>query len=247
MTTVPLARVDLNQSSVSRYIQLATLFRQRITSGQWRSGAQIPTVADLAEEYGVARATIRQALNELVREGLIERFRARGTFVRARARDQLWCQVGTEWSGLLRAIDGASIEVLADSAAVTLPELRYAIGTPAAAYRQLKRCHWRAGQPFLLADLYISEDLRGRISDEDLRLKTALRLIDDIPGLIPASARQTLTIAAADVESAQALQIPINAPVAVVHRRVVDSEGQLILAADGIYRGDVLRLDIELR
>ena len=57
------ATIDLNRSAVSRYIQLATLFRRRIEQGVWRTGEQIPTVDDLAAECGVARATIRQALD----------------------------------------------------------------------------------------------------------------------------------------------------------------------------------------
>src|SRR3546814_18407821 len=57
--------VDFSRSAISRYIQLATLFRRRIESGQWPLGSQIPTVDRLADECGVARATIRQALDLL--------------------------------------------------------------------------------------------------------------------------------------------------------------------------------------
>ena len=61
----------------------------------WAVGQQIPTVEELAAECGVARATIRQALDLLEGEGLIERYRAKGTFVRERAHEQLWCEVAT--------------------------------------------------------------------------------------------------------------------------------------------------------
>ena len=66
---------------------------------------------ELAAECGVARATIRQALDLLENEGLIERYRAKGTFVRQRPRQQLWCEVATDWSGLLAARDDAVIEL----------------------------------------------------------------------------------------------------------------------------------------
>src|SRR6476620_274605 len=80
----PAASMDLSRSAIARYIQLATLFRRRIPSGQWKLHDQIPTVEDLVEECGVARATVRQALGVLEKEGLIERFRAKGTFVTKR-------------------------------------------------------------------------------------------------------------------------------------------------------------------
>jgi len=242
-----MSNVDLNRSSVSRYIQLATLFRQRIDSGQWKIGSQIPTVEELSGEYGVARATIRQSLDQLERDGLIERFRAKGTFVRARPQPELWCTVGTDWSGLLQPTADARIEVLDDQADVEINEMPYLIGTLAPRYRRLQRRHWRDNTAFLLTEVYIDERLRPFVSDEDIRTKTALRLVHDIPGIKVSDAQQTLVIGTADVETASALDMPLNAPVAYVYRRVVDEDGFAILIAKGIYQGHLVRFDIKLR
>jgi GntR family transcriptional regulator len=239
--------VDLSRSAVSRYIQLATLFRRRIDQGAWKLGQQIPTVDELSAECGVARATIRQALDQLEAEGLIERFRAKGTFVRAApAANRLWCEVETDWNGLLRSREGAEIETLADTPAIETPP-HAEIGRPAARYRHIRRRHWRDGAPFLLADVYLDEKLSPKVTEEDLRTKTALKLVAGIPGVRIADARQTLTIGTADVETAAALRIPLNAPVALVRRAAVDHRGVLLLVADGIYRGDMVRIDIKLR
>jgi GntR family transcriptional regulator, arabinose operon transcriptional repressor len=70
-------------NSEALYLQLMFHIRQRIMDGSLRPGAQIPTEFDLASEYQVSRGTIRQALLALVNEGLLERARGRGTFVRA--------------------------------------------------------------------------------------------------------------------------------------------------------------------
>ena len=243
------ATIDLNRSAVSRYIQLATLFRRRIEQGVWRTGEQIPTVDDLAAECGVARATIRQALDQIEAEGLIERFRAKGTFVReAPAANRLWCEVETDWSGLLRSREGAEIEVLGETTGVAgeaTPPV--AIGAVAPRYSHIRRRHWRDGQPFLVTDVFLDERLRAKVTAEDLRGKTALKLAASIPGVRITDARQSLTIGTADIETATALQLPLNAPVAHVRRAAVDQRGVLILVADGIYRGDVVRIDIKLR
>lgn len=239
--------VDFSRSAIARYIQLATLFRRRVESGQWPLDSQIPTVDELADECGVARATIRQALDILEAEGLIERYRAKGTFVRRRPQEELWCAVATDWSGLLRPSHAARIEILSDDAGVTLERVAYQIGELAPAYRRLHRRHWRNDQPFLLTDVYIDERLRDRVSREDVETKTALRLIHDVPGLEIVDARQTLTIGTADMGTAEALSMPLNAPVAFVHRRAVDRDGVAVLVAEGIYRGDVVRFDVKLR
>jgi GntR family transcriptional regulator len=238
--------VDLNRSAVPRYLQLATLFRSRIASGAWRSGAQIPTVEELAAECGVARATIRQALGQLEDEGLIERFRAKGTFVRGQTQNRLWCEVQTDWSGLLRSREGAEIEILGSQGGAMPPVMPTDLGEPAAGYRHLRRRHWRDGQPFLLADVYLDERLWPKVKPHDLRTRTALNLVASLPGVSIADARQTLTIGSADVEVAEQLKMPLNAPVAHVRRVAVEQGGRVILVADGIYRGDTVRIDIKL-
>jgi GntR family transcriptional regulator len=241
------ARVDLSRSAVARYIQLASLFRRRIQAGEWDVGAQIPTVEDLSTECGVARATIRQALGQLESEDLIERYRAKGTFVKQRAKEQLWCEVATDWSGLLMSRAGATIELLSDERGQKPRQIPHPIGKLAPSYRRLRRRHTRDGVPFLLAELYIDERLSKRMTRNLFETKTALRLIADIPGVKIKDARQSLTIGTADVETAQALNIPLNAPIACVYRSVVDQNGSLVFIGEGLYRGDQVRIDMKLK
>ena len=240
--------VDLSRSAVARYIQLAGLFRHRIECGQWAVGQQIPTVDDLAKECGVARATIRQALDALESEQLIERYRAKGTFVRKRSTAQLWCEVPTTWAGLLMmSRDDAVIEILSDERGTRPVHVQHQIGDLAPSYRHVRRRHSSQGTPFVVTELYIDERLSGRISRKELQTKTALRLVSDIAGVKVADARQTLIISTADVETAERLDVPVNAPVAVVYRSVVDRAGCLVLVAEGTYRGDMVRMDIKLK
>ena len=244
----PVIRTDLNRSAISRYLQLATLFRRRIESGQWPVGDQIPTIDELAVDCGVARATIRHALGTLEAEGLVERFRAKGTFVRRRPQDQLLiCEVETDWSGLLNAREGALIKVLSDRTGTTPNYLPHTIGEVSATYRHLRRLHSQNGVPFLIADVYLDESLSKTISPEAFKTKTALRLAASLPGVNIIDARQTLTIGTADIETAERLQVALNAPVVHVTRSAVDQRGVLILVSNGIYRGDVVRVDFKLR
>src|SRR3954447_19511878 len=239
--------VDLDRSVVARYTHRESLFRRRIEAGDWPVAEQMPTVDDLAAECGVARATIRKALDMMEEEGLIERYRAKGTFVRQRPRQQLWCEVATDWSGLLAARDDAVIEVLSDDRGTQPPDVPHPIGILAPSYRRLTRRHARHGAPFLLARLYLDERFSARVSKKDLQSKTALKLVADIPGLKIKDARQTLTIGTADVETSSRLDISLNAPVAIVQRSVVDYSGCLVFIGEGLYRGDMVRIDMKLR
>jgi len=68
-------------SKVPLYHQLYELLRARIDAGDWQPGDMLPTESDLLETYSVSRNTVRQALDALVSDGLIDRHRGRGTFV----------------------------------------------------------------------------------------------------------------------------------------------------------------------
>ena len=245
--TMPRGSVDLTRSTVSRYIQLATLFRRRIEAGIWSAGRRIPTVDELAADYGVARATIRQALDQIEAEGLIARYRAKGTFVRKAPASPLWCDVQTDWGGLLRSREGAEIEILGLEANAMPPLIPQDLGTAAASYQHLRRRHSRHNAAFLLADVYVDSRWWPKIDPVDLTHKTALSLIASLPGMVIANARQTLTIGSADVEIAEQLNMPLNAPVAHVNRVAIDDGGVVVLVANGTYRGDLVRIDVGLR
>ncbi len=67
---------------IARYAQLMNHFRARILDGSLPAGARLPTELELAAEHQISRGTVRQAMSALVNEGLLERVRGRGTFVR---------------------------------------------------------------------------------------------------------------------------------------------------------------------
>jgi GntR family transcriptional regulator len=65
----------------SRYGTLALALRDRILQGEWAPGEVIPAESTLAQSYGVALGTIRQALSLLVEDGVLQRRHGKGTFV----------------------------------------------------------------------------------------------------------------------------------------------------------------------
>lgn len=64
------------------YLQLATILRERIVSGQIPAGGKLPSLMELEEESGLARNTVRKSLDLLKAEGLIVASPGRGMFVR---------------------------------------------------------------------------------------------------------------------------------------------------------------------
>jgi GntR family transcriptional regulator len=71
----------LRKSTMPLYHQLRELLGEKIESGEWESGHRLPGEYDLAVEFQVSRATVRQAMQLLENQGLVERIQGRGTFV----------------------------------------------------------------------------------------------------------------------------------------------------------------------
>jgi GntR family transcriptional regulator len=68
-------------SKMPIYHQLYEILRGRIVRGDWQPGQMIPAESEIVDSYKVSRITARQALDQLVQDGLIYRERGRGTFV----------------------------------------------------------------------------------------------------------------------------------------------------------------------
>jgi GntR family transcriptional regulator len=73
------------ESPTPKYQQLADLIRQRIDHGELTPGDRIPSESQLGDAYRLSRITIRQALADLERDGLLERVPGKGTYVRRKA------------------------------------------------------------------------------------------------------------------------------------------------------------------
>jgi len=69
------------KSPIPLYHQLTKELRENMENGDWLPHSLIPSETELCEKYGVSRGTVRQALSQLVQEGLLYRKQGRETFV----------------------------------------------------------------------------------------------------------------------------------------------------------------------
>ncbi|WP_158736759.1 GntR family transcriptional regulator [Alteribacillus sp. YIM 98480] len=69
------------QNAVPLYAQLKEIIKTKIDKNIWAAGDLIPTEMSLIQTYEVSRTTVRQALSELVSEGILYKIQGRGTFV----------------------------------------------------------------------------------------------------------------------------------------------------------------------
>lgn len=233
-------------SPVPRYAQLAALFRRRIERGVWPPGAQLPTLEHLTAEFGVARVTVRQAVQRLVQEGLVSAQRGRGTFVTARPGHASGLKLATSLASLadMYRDDEPKLTLIEETSA--MPRLDAVDGTAAPRYRHLKRVHTRDGVAYCVISIYLDERV-FRQAPQRFRRHTVIPVLLDLPGVTIARAWQTLSIGAADVEVARHIGVGVNAPVAEVRRVCRDGDGVVIYLGEVTYRGDYINLEMDLK
>jgi GntR family transcriptional regulator len=234
-----------NDTPMPRYFQLADLFRQRIGRGDWPNKHRLPTLEELATEFSVARVTVRQAIEVLAREGLLSPQQGRGTFVSGVPRKERAISVVSSLDELVRNYEDTLPTIVNMEEGVNSPPLKPEEGTAAAHYTYMRRVHVRDGRAYCVIGLYLDEDIFRR-APEEFRTKTVIPILNKMPGVNIATAHQVLTIGTADMEIARMLEIPVGSPTAEVRRLFKDPNDTVIYLANVIYRGDAIRIEMDL-
>ena len=80
--------IQINHDSpVPLYYQLREQMKENILSRKWEYGKELPAELQLCETLGLSRATVKQAMDGLVQQGLIERKKGKGTYVTYQSAD----------------------------------------------------------------------------------------------------------------------------------------------------------------
>lgn len=234
------------KSPIPRYAQLAELLRQRIARGVWTMGQKLPSLEELVREFDVARVTVRQAVELLARDGLLSPQAGRGTFVTAMPVQDRWLKLETSLAALAEVYRHDKPKLTLIEEASASPPLLAADGKPAPRYRFMRRVHSTAGTAYCVISLYL-DDRVFRMAPTRFRRETVIPVMLELPKVKIARARQTVTIATADVEVAQHLDIPLNSPVALVRRLFCAADGTVLYLGEVTYRGDYIHFEMDLR
>ena len=234
-----------DRSRVPLYLQVASVMRQRINSARWVEGERISTLEELEQEFGVARVTIRQAIELLRVEGLLQAQQGRGTFVSGKAVNNRWLNLATDFDSLVESIRNNVLKRVFIQRDAEPPVLIPGEGALAKAYTFLRSVQFNSGKPFSVVNLHLDQRLFLRDSKRFTR-SAALPKIAEMEDVVITHAYQMFTIGVADPETADLLEIGLGEPTADCHLTVIDDKGVAIYVADIHYLKNcfVLRSDL---
>ncbi|TDH35253.1 GntR family transcriptional regulator [Pseudohoeflea suaedae] len=234
-----------DRSRVPLYAQVASVMRQRIDSGFWTQGSKISTLEELEAEFGVARVTIRQAIELLREEGLLDAQQGRGTFVSGKPKHNRWLNIANDFDTMVSLVKDNVIERVYVEENVDAPKISKDEGKLAPEYTFLRSVQYNDGKPFSVVNLFLEQNLFVRDRKKFSHSAALPRLIemDDIKIV---HAHQVLTIGVATPETAELLKIGLGEPTADCQLTLVDANGIAIYIAHIHYHKDCFALRVDL-
>ncbi|RZL87761.1 MAG: GntR family transcriptional regulator [Variovorax sp.] len=227
----------LESGPVTLYAQLAGILRERVKSGVWSHGVEIPTLEELAAEFNVARVTVRLAMQILVKEGLVSSQRGRRTFVTytpAEDKNPLFLSINMVSS----VTPQYEITVIGRD---QVPESY--LGTPymgkaRGPYMRIRKIDFEGGEPYSVSTHFVSLPIYKRFgkAGED-KVKIARLVRDKSRGALH-RCHERVTVGAADLDESQLLKCPLSAPIARIRRVFLDVKGDILYYALLTFRSD---------
>ena len=205
-------------------------------------GAPAPSERELVHRFGVARMTVRQAMDALVTAGLLERIPGRGTFV-AHPRRSVGRLRGYTEEMQIRGLLAESQNLLArreQAGPGVARALGITEGDPVIHWKRLRRAN---GAPMCLEDAFLNEILLPGFLQSGMPTSLYEALAER--GLRPTWAEDSVTADTASAEEASLLECQPGAAVLRQSRRALSGD-KVVEVSRSVYRGDRFTLWVQL-
>ena len=236
------------QSGIPLYQQLYELLRGKITAGEWTPGDVLPTETSLVEQYQLSRATVRQAFDALVNDGLIYRERGRGTFVAQPAVEQALVRIISFTEDMRQRGLQPVTRVLSAGLAPATSDLAQRLAIePGGDLARIERLRLADGQPMSVEVSYLVHAYCPGVLAYDFEQQPLRDILETAYDLRLTSARQAIRAINAPEETAVVLDVMPDAALLFIER-VSYSQHNLPVEFLRIYhRGDRYALYNELK
>lgn len=217
-----------------KYLQVRDYLRV-LATGELNAGDPVPSERALCERFGVSRMTVRQAVDALVVEGLLERVQGRGTFV-APPKVDLQVRLASFTEEMTRRGMTASVKILAAEVIAAEPDIAQALELPVGAdVVYLYRLRFADDEPMAVEHTWLPEARVTGFLDGGAPPSVYVELASR--GLLPDWGEDTIDAGEADREEAGLLTIRPGKPVLRITRRAFTGD-QAIEYARSAYRSD---------
>jgi GntR family transcriptional regulator len=248
-TTDTLRQYRLDRSSfIPIYIQLRDTLKQLINAGHYQPGDRIPSENELSAVFEISRMTVRQAIQELLREGIVTIRRGEGTFVNNVPHTQMLLKLegfSSEMAKLgyrnhSRVLDIQKIASY-DSYELAYSGLSKPPGEPLV---RIRRVRFVEDTPFAVESSFLSYRTGSGLLQHMAEDMSIYSYIENDLHIRLSRADHVIQPGLADPETAELLAIAPDSPILKIRGTTFSMNNRPVEYLDGIYRGDQYELKV---
>ncbi|WP_175920229.1 GntR family transcriptional regulator [Burkholderia pyrrocinia] len=234
-------------SAAPLYVQIKDTLRARILDGTYAPHSRMPSEHELCTMFDVSRITVRQALGDLQKEGLLFKLHGKGTFV---SKPKAFQNV-TSLQGFAEAMSSMGYEIVnqlrsfrtvkADRHLAT--KLHVPEGAPLV---EIHRVRLLNREPVSLEQTWVPEALGKRLAGADLAARDIFLILENDCGIPLGHADVSIDAILADDEIVDALRVEESSPVLRIERLTHDASGAPIDYEYLYFRGDAFQYRLRI-
>ena len=229
------------------YVQLRDQLRAGILEGRLQPHEKLPSESELSAAHGVSRITVRQALGDLQKEGLILRLQGKGAFVSHPHTSQSLNRLqglGEALAGQGQSVHSRRLSIKRVKAAAPIAA-QLALAGPAEVY-QLMTLRYVDREPLSVNCSWFPPALGERIARLDVSGRDLIDVLEKELGLKVAQAQLDISAVAMPAREARWLQVAAGQPALRVHRVLCSVQDSPLQVETAIYRADAFSYKLSL-
>lgn len=229
------------------HFQLRELLRNEIAEGRWEVGERLPSERELCENFGLSRTTIREALDALVHEGLLQREQGRGTFVAEPKIMESWLGSPDGFTESMSKQGYHIVTKVLNLAVIQAPRnIATKLRLPSEASAVvLDRLRTVLSEPLLLVTSYLPENICPALLHVDFTRKSLYEALKEECGIEIAHATRCMEAVAANELEARLLNVKPGAPLMLIESTAYLEDGTPVEYFKARHRGDRTRFQVE--
>lgn len=209
----------LEHSAVPLYAQLRERLRARIVDGSYPQGARLPAESGISAIFGVSRITVRQALGDLQKEGVIVKAPGKGSFVARRTPSQDLSRLEGFGEAMSRQGHRIVNRVVSNLDTPASPAVAARLGlAPGAPVTEVRRVRYLDRQPVSYEVTYLPPAVGSRLRGENLAERDIFLILEVDYGIVLGHADIQIGAIGADPALAAALGVAPGAALLRIER-----------------------------
>ena len=231
-------------SPIPLHIQLKDVLTREISEQKYRD--KIPSERELMERFSVSRSTVREAVNHLVQEGVLQKKHGKGTFLTEPKTVHDWLDTLNSFTETVRRMGMQPGATLLEAKAVQACEAPVTKLLDDQLY-VISRLRTTNDIPIAIERHYYARELGEQLAQFDLHTITIYDVIEQQLHILMKEADQTIRCKAIEPHDAELLQIEPHTNVLCIERTIFGEQGEVIEHYESLFHPEHYSLRLKTK